>query len=132
MLVYLFRHGDAVPAEVDPKRPLSARGRNEVEGTARELMAEGAKIAEIWHSGKLRAQQTAQIIARDLGVKVILEKKGLKPDDDPATIADLLRQTDKTILIAGHLPFIPKLAFLLQPELGRVELETGGVVRCKL
>ncbi len=32
MLVYLVRHGEAVPAEVDPARPLSEKGRAEVEG----------------------------------------------------------------------------------------------------
>ncbi|MFH1387218.1 MAG: histidine phosphatase family protein [bacterium] len=129
MRIYLVRHGEAVPAEVDPKRPLSARGRNEVEGAVRELMAEGAKISEIWHSEKLRAKQTAQIIARDLGIKVVIEKKGLKPDDDPGPIADLLRAANKTILIAGHLPFLPKLAKLLDPKMGKVELGTGEVVK---
>jgi phosphohistidine phosphatase len=54
MIVYLVRHGDAVPEQVDSARPLSAKGRAEVEATAKELLAEGAKVDEIWHSGKLR------------------------------------------------------------------------------
>lgn len=30
MLVYLVRHGEAVPAEADPARPLSEKGRVEI------------------------------------------------------------------------------------------------------
>lgn len=132
LILYLVRHGDAVPAETDPARPLSAKGEAEVEETAKELLAEGAQVSEIWHSGKLRAKQTAEIIARVLGVDKVIEKKGLKPDDPATPIADLIRQTNKSILIAGHLPFIPKLASLLQPDLGTVELKSGGVVRVAL
>lgn len=128
MLIYLVRHGEAVPAEADPSRPLSEKGRSEVEATAKQLLAEGAQVSEIWHSSKLRARQTAEIIARVLNVTNVIEKKGLKPDDPATPIAELLRQTDKIILIAGHLPFIPKLVQLLKPELGKVELKTGGVV----
>ena len=129
MLIYLVRHGEAVAEEVDPARPLTEKGRAEVEATAHELKAEGARIDEIWHSTKLRAKQTAEIIARVLNVSKVIEKDGLKPNDPVAPIAKLLRQSSKTILIAGHLPFIPKLASLLQPELGKMELKTGGVVR---
>jgi phosphohistidine phosphatase len=128
MLIYLVRHGEAVPTEADPARPLRKKGRAEVEATARQLLAEGAKISEIWHSGKLRAKQTALILALVLKVKKVIEKPGLKPDDPVSPIADLLRQTNKTILIAGHLPFLPKLANLLQPELGIKEMRTGEVV----
>lgn len=132
MIVYLVRHGEAVAEEVDPARPLTEKGRAEVEATARELKEEGVRIDEIWHSGKLRAKQTAEIIARVLNISKIIEKEGLKPNDTVTPIAVLIRQTNKTILIAGHLPFIPKLASLLRPELQDkqvIELKSGGVVR---
>jgi len=126
MLVYLVRHGEAVPAETDPLRPLSAKGQAEVEATAKQLLAEGAKVDEIWHSGKLRAKQTAEIIARVLNVSKVIEKKGLKPDDAVAPIADLIRKTDKNILIAGHMPFLGELADLLGKKVEG--FESGGVV----
>ena len=131
MIVYLVRHGEAVAEDVDPARPLTEKGREEVEATARELKEHGARIDEIWHSTKLRAMQTAEILARVLNISKIIEKEGLKPNDPVTPIADLIRQTDKTILITGHLPFIPKLASLLRPELqGKqiIELKSGGVV----
>ena len=145
MIVYLVRHGEAVPPEADPARPLSARGRAEVEATAKKLLAESAQVSEIWHSGKLRAKQTAEIIARVLGVNKVIEQKGLKPDDDPSPVADLIRQTNdaqrfeprnrstqSALLIAGHLPFLPKLANLLDPKLKVKEMGTGEAVRVSL
>jgi phosphohistidine phosphatase len=142
MIVYLVRHGDAVPEEVDPLRPLSEQGRAEVEETARKLKEEGERekgsgirTDEIWHSGKLRAKQTAEIIARVLDVPEVIEKAGLKPNDPAEPIAALLRESGKTILIAGHLPFIPKLAVVLQPDLrdkGINELKSGGMLRISI
>jgi phosphohistidine phosphatase len=136
MLLYLVRHGEAVAEEIDPARPLTEKGRAEVEATAKELKAEGARIDEIWHSTKLRAKQTAEIIARVLGVSKVIEKDGLKPSDPVAPIAEPLRQSGKTILIAGHLPFLPKLASLLKTgaEEKGVSMEaegwrTSGVMR---
>jgi phosphohistidine phosphatase len=134
MIVYLVRHGDAVPEEKDPARPLSAKGRAEVEATARKLGDEGARVEEIWHSGKLRAKETAELIARILNVTKVIEKKGLKPDDPVTPIAELLRKTNKTILIAGHLPFIPKLIAVLRTEKGEdySGLKSGGVEKLSI
>ena len=128
MIVYLVRHGEAVAEEIDPARPLTEKGKAEVEATARGLWDEGARVEEIWHSGKLRAKQTAEILARVLNISKVIEKEGLKPNDPVTPIAELIRQTNKTILIAGHLPFLTKLASLLQPELGVIELKSGGIV----
>ena len=132
MIVYLVRHGEAVAEEIDPARPLTEKGRAEVEATARGLRDDGARVEELWHSGKMRAKQTAEIIARVLNISKIIEKEGLRPNDPVTPIAALIRHSNKTILIVGHLPFIPKLASLLRPELqGKqvIELKSGGVVR---
>ena len=129
MIVYLVRHGDAVPEEIDPARPLTAKGQAEVEATAHELKEEGVLIDEIWHSGKLRAKQTAEIIARVLNISNVIKKNGLNPNDSVAPIAKLIRQSNKTILIAGHLPFLGELALLF----GKTEkIESGGVVRVEI
>lgn len=131
-MIYLVRHGDAVPEATNPERPLSEKGRAEVEVTAIELLAQGAKVDEIWHSPKQRARQTAEILARALKVSKVIEKEELKPDDSVIPIAELLKKTQKNILIAGHLPFIPKLAVLLKPKMKDkklMELGSGEVVR---
>ena len=129
-MIYLVRHGDAVQAQVDPARPLSPKGRAEVEATARALLKEGAKVDEIWHSTKLRAKQTAEMIGQILGVKIVYEKEGLKPNDPPAPIAELLKTTRKTILIAAHMPFLADLASLFGKKID--SFESGGVIKLQV
>ena len=132
VIVYLVRHGEALHEDKDPSRPLTEKGRAEVEATARALKSEGARIDEIWHSSKLRARQTAEIISRELNIKDVFEKDGLKPNDPVAPIAELIRLSDKTLLIAGHLPFLSKLASFLKTgkeDEEVVEFKSGGVVR---
>jgi len=122
-----MRHGETVSEQADPSRPLSDKGRAQVEETARALLKEKANIEEIWHSTKLRAKQTAEIVSQILGVKNILEKQGLTPFDDPAPIAEMLKTADKNILIAGHMPFLGELALLFGKSV--MGFENGGVVR---
>ena len=64
MHLYLVHHGDAVGPEIDPRRPLSERGREAIERLAVAAAARGARPAVVWHSGKLRARQTAEIFWR--------------------------------------------------------------------
>ena len=63
MRLYLVQHGDALPEQVDPERPLSAEGRRDVEAVARLLASAGTRAVRVAHSGKLRAQQTAEVLA---------------------------------------------------------------------
>jgi phosphohistidine phosphatase len=114
MIIYLLQHGEAVPEEIDPLRPLTEKGKRELKKTALDLKQEGAKIDEIWHSTKLRSRQSAEIISQILRIDKLIEKDGLKPKDPVAPVAALIRQSDKTLLIAGHLPFLAKLASLLK------------------
>ncbi len=110
MKLYLVRHGEAVGEEIDQRRPLSPKGREDVSKIAQFLKRLGIKIDAIWHSGKLRAQETAEIIAQYLPPKEgILEREGLSPLDPVAEIKNLLRREEKDILIVGHLPFLNHL-----------------------
>ena len=64
MIVVLVHHGDAVGPDVDPRRPLSTRGLQQVERLARDASARGTRPQVVWHSGKLRARQTAEAFWR--------------------------------------------------------------------
>ena len=57
---FLVRHGEAEPEHRDRRRPLTPDGRREVEKIARAAAARRLKIAEILHSEKLRAKETAE------------------------------------------------------------------------
>lgn len=132
MKLYLVQHGEAVSEDIDPARPLTQKGKSDVEKTAEVLKNEGASIDEIWHSKKLRAKQSAEIIALILNINDVIEKDGLKPKDPVAPIAKLIHKNGKNILIAGHLPFLAKLTSILLTGSEDKEVaafKQGGVVR---
>ena len=134
MFLYLVHHGDAVGPDVDPRRPLSQEGRAAVEQIAARAAGLGASPAVVWHSGKLRAKQTAEIFWRACNALAELSaSRDLQPDDPPQWMRDRLRAETRDILIAGHFPYLPRLLALLVtggeagvlfPEHGIVALET--------
>jgi phosphohistidine phosphatase len=108
--VYLVRHGEAVSEGVDPKRPLSADGRAGVQRVAAALQAAGVRVARVVHSGKLRAQQTAEILAGTvLPGGTVEPTTGLGPLDPVEPVADLVRSWTEDAMLVGHLPFMDKL-----------------------
>jgi phosphohistidine phosphatase len=112
--LYLVHHGDAVGPEVDPQRPLSAVGRAEVDFAAAKAAARGARPAIVWHSGKLRAKQTAEAFWRACNALAeVSATRDLQPDDSPTWIRDRLRDETRDIVIAGHFPHLPRLLALL-------------------
>lgn len=129
MLLYLAHHGDAVGPEVDPRRPLSDAGRASVERLARLAAARGAKPMIVWHSGKLRARQTAEAYWRACNALADFSAtRDLQPGDPPAAIRDRLRGERRDLLIAGHFPHLPLLLGLLQPDARDRQFPAHGVV----
>jgi phosphohistidine phosphatase len=134
MFLYLVHHGDALGPDVDPRRPLSSQGRAEVDRIAAQAAELGARPAIVWHSGKLRAKQTAEAFWRACNALAELSAtRDLQPDDPPQWMRDRLRAEARDILIAGHFPYLPRLLALLVtggeagvsfPEHGMVALET--------
>jgi len=131
MQVYLVQHGRAKSKQEDPARPLTEAGRVEVERVARAVTAV-VHPALILHSGKARAEQTAEIFAAQLkpaqGVHAV---EGLDPDDEPQRILARLEQAQESLLLVGHLPHLSRLAALLlvgDPERELVAFRNGGVV----
>jgi phosphohistidine phosphatase len=108
--VFLVHHAEALPADVDHRRPLSSRGQQQAARVAEEAAHKGAKPALIWHSGKLRARQTAEawlrIVNPFAGFAAV---RGLQPDDDAETIAIALCAEAQDIAVASHLPLLPAL-----------------------
>lgn len=132
MRLYLVQHGDALPEDVDPARPLSANGRADVERVAALLAGRLPGIARVLHSGKARAQQTAEILAREITGGVPPEAVGgLNPLDDPGTWAQQGEAWTEDVMLVGHLPFMSKLVSRLLVGAADVEVVTfqpGSVV----
>jgi phosphohistidine phosphatase len=72
------------------------------------------QISAIYHSGILRAFETAQILAEILAPPLGLHlHAGLLPEDDPAIVKAELDLMDHPIALVGHLPHLNRLAALL-------------------
>ena len=113
-MLLLVHHGDAVGPEVDSQRPLSDAGRAGVERLASQAAARGAKPDVVWHSGKLRARQTAEAIWRACNALAELSAtRDLQPDDPPQWIRDRLRGETRSVALVGHFPHLPRLLALL-------------------
>jgi phosphohistidine phosphatase len=129
--LYLVHHGDALGPDVDPRRPLSNIGRAAVDRLATLAAARGAKPAVVWHSGKLRARQTAEAFWRACNALAEFSvSRDLQPDDPPGWIRDRLRGEPRDVLIAGHYPHLPRLLALLlgAPEGRMADFPPHGVV----
>jgi phosphohistidine phosphatase len=113
MRLYLVRHAQAVPEEGNARRPLSAHGRKTVRRIAAFFRANGAlQPGQVWHSPLWRARETAEILARGLGLprRALVETPGLLPDDDPVEIVRRLASAAEDLALVGHEPYLGALA----------------------
>ena len=127
-----MQHGKSKSKEEDPARSLTDEGRSEVERVAAFLARNGqSESIPIRHSGKTRARETAEALARTLEAATVEETDGLAPLDDPTLWAERLGETDKGVVLVGHLPHLARLTSLLlasDPERGIVEFSNAGMV----
>jgi len=137
MEIYLIQHAVAKSDREDPVRPLSQVGEAQMKRIAEHVAGLGVKVDRIYHSGKLRAQQTAEILAKYTEATDRVEvKEGLDPGDEVGPIRDWLDQLAdegvRSVAIIGHLPFLNNLASLLvtgNQETRLIAFENAGVVK---
>jgi phosphohistidine phosphatase SixA len=107
MKLYLVQHGDAVPGDTDIARPLSQKGKRDVRQLGDFLARNGIAVSRITHSGKLRAQQTAETIASRLRTNVSVgAQDGLNPNDPARRVAQILVQSDDDTLVGATSRFL--------------------------
>ena len=132
MILYLVRHGEAKTEAEDPERPLTEKGHRVVEKVAEWAARAGVKVSQIRHSGKRRAEQTATILAQRLNPSNgVIAVSGLAPNDDVRPVAEALKQAKQPLMLAGHLPFLSRLASLLlvnDPSRTLIQFRMGGIV----
>jgi len=134
MQLYLVRHGEARAGKEDRERRLTDAGRVQVERAA-WFAAYRLKISvgTIFHSGKTRARETAEIFARYLSPPGgVLKAEGLEPEADPSYWAGKALEYQEPVMLVGHLPHLARLASALlcgRPSEGLVELP-GAAILC--
>jgi phosphohistidine phosphatase len=137
MWLYLVHHGDAVASDVDARRPLSDTGRHAVEQLAEQAASRGVKPIAIWHSGKLRARQTAEAFWRACNpLAEFTAVRGLQPADIPQMLRDAMLGESRDVMVVGHMPHLSRALSLLTtgtdadapfPLNGLVALDGGAV-----
>lgn len=136
MRVFLVQHGDAVPKEVDPERPLSGRGQRDVEQLKLCLAKRKVTVVRILHSGKTRARQTAEIL-RPLANSTgrIEEQEGLAPNDSPEAFIEHLGAAGEDAIAVSHMPFVSRAvshALTGAPDQLLLEFRPGSVAGLEL
>lgn len=110
MRVYLVQHGQAEDKSVDPDRPLTDQGRRDIARLGKKIVRLAPDVYRILHSGKTRAEQTAQILG--LAVKPtdgIHASDGLRPTDPVAPLVERLEGWTGDRMLVGHLPSLGDL-----------------------
>ncbi len=131
MALFLVQHGICLPKDKDPEKGLSEAGIEETHRLA--PVAKGYKIpvAKIFHSGKKRALQTAEIYHQALELKPPMAVlKGINPMDDVRAIAATL-DPSADWMVVGHMPFMERLVSYLTTgdEAMRVyQFQNSGIV----
>ncbi len=134
MKLYLIQHGEAKPEAEDPERSLAARGEKEVTSISKAATRLNIKPSKVYHSGKLRAKQTAEIIASTLRISdsLVQSVQGLSPNDDVRPWGERISKEREDLMLVGHLPFLEKLTSLLLcgDENTRLVLFRYGAIVC--
>ena len=132
MAIFLSQHGKSASKEVDAQRGLTPDGVAETTRVASLLARADMDLDVIWHSGKARASQTADIFAASLKPTAgVNSRDGMDPLDDVASLAASLPM-DRHELYVGHLPFMERMVsyLILGTADGRVvRFQNSGVVR---
>jgi phosphohistidine phosphatase len=130
----LMRHANAQwkdPQISDFDRPLNRRGISEAEAMSRRLMELNLIPTLLLNSSARRAQQTAGIVARQLGIAT----RNTRSEESLylAAAADILRLVQTTgpriphLMIVGHNPGVSEVANLFAPALIAEDLATAAM-----
>ena len=116
--LYILRHGIAVDRgsagfSDDSKRPLTPEGKKKMKEIMTGLVNAGLDLDWIVSSPLVRARETAEIVADELGTRAPLDLcDALRPGGSPEDlIAYLAKQASrKRVMVVGHEPDLSELA----------------------
>ena len=137
MELHLLRHAHAGDPDAwggpDAARPLSPRGREQAEALAAHLASIGFMTDVILTSPKVRARETADIVADRFGWTVEIEERLVGGEADVDTIEAILSDAgnpDRALLV-GHDPeFSDILADLIGTD--TVPMRKGAMARIEV
>jgi phosphohistidine phosphatase len=129
MDLYLLRHAAAGEAPRDEDRELTERGHQQARAVAGGLAWLDPGLDAILTSPLPRAAQTAQPVARALGLR-LETVRALAPGHDPTEALALLAGRGERVLLVGHEPQLSGIAELATG--GRVHMRKAMLARIEL
>jgi phosphohistidine phosphatase len=110
-MLYLVQHAEATAKAQNPDRPLTERGATNGRQLGAFLARAGVPVDSIYHSGKLRAQQTADILSEHLTPGLAPEPlAGLAATDPVGPVTARIGEWDGSVMLVSHLPLVGGLA----------------------
>lgn len=143
MNLYLLRHGVAVARgspgyAKDADRPLASKGERKVRRIAKAMQSLDLGFHLILSSPYCRARETAEIVARAMGLRKRLEyTESLTPEGTAKELIAFLsghREKAENVLLVGHEPYMSELiSLLLAGDSGfSMTLKKGGLCKLRL
>jgi len=138
MILIFLRHGRAENSAgwpgPDSERPLTQEGKAKMRREAATIARLGIGLDLILSSPLARALQTAEIVAKELGLvgKLIAEKR-LSPGFGPEALTQLIQERSRAsaLMLVGHEPdFSATISRLIGG--GRVECKKGSLIAVNL
>jgi phosphohistidine phosphatase len=139
MEIYFLRHASAgepkLNAAKDEQRPLDEQGNQQSHNVGRALAAMKLTVDVIISSPLVRAEQTASIVAKEIGHgRQLIFDTALRPEASYDQFQDLLHRYSgkEAIMIVGHNPSLTE--FLNQLVTGEtapqsIELKKGAIAK---
>ncbi len=135
MEIYFLRHGEyqKKAGHKDAECPLSENGGAQMEREASFLARLGIRPDLVISSPLARARQTAEIVARPLGLRdAIVVDERLAPGFGPKELGHILQEHggSASLMLVGHEPDFSKIIAACTG--GRVECRKGSLARVDL
>jgi phosphohistidine phosphatase len=111
--LFVIRHAEAESGEPDELRRLSPEGREQARELGKRLAAEGVRPDAILTSPLLRARETGEALAAEIGAESE-SSEALAPGATAAGVRTAVEGRGETVLVVGH-----------QPDCGQIAAELG-------
>jgi len=128
--LYLVRHAEAAPGDPDELRQLTALGKAQARALGELLRDEGLQADAILTSPLLRARETGEELARQLGTRAEPDER-LAPGANAEHVRAAVKGRGENVVAVGHQPDCRQIAAQLTggPE---PTFPAGGLVVIEL
>ncbi len=116
MELLIMRHGSAEESRDDFHRRLTSHGRDQAREAGLAISTRGFAPEVIYASPLTRAQETAGIVAKQLGREVV-ECDSIVPSGDCQIVSEFLDNLEvERVLMVSHQPFVSMFVHFLTGE----------------